>query len=76
MLFVACGGSPKIPDVTPEEAAKMAFEIKQNPDAMSDVLKGASISIEEWKALLISIAEDSSKSIIYTQASESLEGTK
>lgn len=76
LLFISCGSDPKIPDITPEEAAKMAFEMKQNPDAIPDVLKGSSVGMDEWKALLVSIAEDSVKSLIYTAELERLEGKK
>jgi len=73
-LLVSCGGSPKVPQIPPEDAAKMAFEMKQNPDAIADVLKGNSVSIEGWKVLLISISEDSLKSAIFTKELENLEG--
>jgi hypothetical protein len=76
LIFVSCGSEPKIPEISPEEAAKMAFEMKQNPDAIPDVLKGASVGMDEWKALLVSIAEDSTKSLIYTSELEKLEGKK
>ena len=76
LLFISCGGDPKIPEISPEEAAKMAFEMKQNPDAIPDVLKGASVGMDEWKALLVSIAEDSAKSLVYTSELERLEGKK
>lgn len=76
LMFISCGSDPKIPDISPEEAAKMAFEMKQNPDAIPDVLKGASVGMDEWKVLLVSIAEDSAKSLIYTSELEKLEGKK
>lgn len=75
-VLMACGGSPEIPKIGPEEAAKMAFEMKQNPDAIPDVLKGNSISMEEWKALMVSISEDKDKSDVFTKELENLEGKK